>query len=235
MPIFFPNESPELAAIEMRLSTATLPEVHRSMEELTNLSCRAESVAQTVFSSGLIEAAIQRADELSNREMALNHQICSWRESLNDLSLMKDRLPPEDVAAKLDDLREKIFSCAYPTSPMLKHQLDDLQKQCLHLEFLETFPAADELNPDSFQSNLFHRLNADPRQRVKLQSLQHICDAAEEAFHGDLSAYQRLPEDIKLAVEQRLFERFPESGIEKLEPELRAAAIMSVLSDKFYE
>lgn len=231
--VSFPTESPQLAAIEKRLPTASLSQVLDSMDELTDLSQKTGEVAQTVFSSGLFEAAMKRSVELNDREMAINHQICHWREELNDLSISKDRLTPDDIAFKLNDLKEKIFSCPEPESPMMRAQLNAIKRAWNHLYFLDQFPVAEELNFSFFQNNLSHQMKHSPDGKKHAQSLKQLCHAAEEAFGGRVSAFQRLPDEDRQATEQCLFRTFSKKMLLKdCDPTILASAIMSVVSDR---
>lgn len=248
--IQFPQEPLHIAAMAQSLAKANLSDVHRIVEELTDLSQKTGVIAQEIFTSGLFEAAMQRTEELGDQEMTLNHQICHWREEINDLIIDKDQYPPEEIAMRLNDLQERIFSCTKPTTITLQKQLNDLQKECNHLHFLFSFPLAEELNPDSFMSNVIHRISSrteklkdrDP-EKIRLQKMLNIfqqeCQAAEQVFaHQGLSDFRKLPSEIRLAIEQRLFSRFPELSIEserEEDHEIIARAIMSDLSDRMVE
>jgi hypothetical protein len=243
----FPEVSPQLAAIEMRLSGAlSLKQVHEAIETLTDLSAKTGEAARNVLASGLFEAAMQRTEELSCRELEINHQICQNQEELNDLAIAKDRLDPEQMEAALEELRKKIFSCSEPSTPRLQKQLDALKAEWLHLQFLYKIAWAEELDPDSFQVNVFHRLimqihaakgKAALHLKEQLHMFLQIFRVAEELFGAqNWNAFKKLPETFKLAVEQRFFSLFPGVSIHEImsemEPSIGSRAIMSVLSDQ---
>jgi len=248
----FPREPSQLAAMEKHLQNANLSQVHQTVEQLTDLSAKTGTIAQAAFSSGLFEAAIKRSEELGNQEVVLNHQICRLREEMNDLKIEKDRLTPEQIAEKLDELQKKIFSCIRPCTYSLQQELRSLENQWNHLHFLYVFPVAEELNPDSFISNYFHRIShriaevrsSDPGQAAKLQEtlkeFQRMCSAAEQLFCGKGGrGYRQLSPEIQIAVQQRLFAYNPglsmNKGVSKEKPEILAGAIMADLADRMVD
>jgi hypothetical protein len=242
--VVFPGESSQLAAIQSIMPNASLWEVHQAIEELTALSQKTGGIAQSVFSSGLFEAALERTDELNNQEIALNHEICLMREEIGDLAIAKDRFTPEQIADQLDALQQRILSCA-PTTRYLQNQVQSLEKELRHLHFLFAFPAAEELNPDSFQSNLISRLNhqietlrrSDPAEARVLEqnllSFQQQCQAAEDVYcERGWDSYRRLSAEIRLDVERHLFAERPGVKIEQVDREIAAHAIMASLADR---
>lgn len=242
--VSFPKVLPQLAAIETGLPKAGLSEVRRTIEKLTSL--KTDDLARSFFSEGLIEAAMQRTQELWDKEVAINHRICRLRRDLGDLAIRKDCMDPEQGTETLDAIGRQIFSCDHPATHSLKKQLNGLEKQWKHLQFVFAFPEAEELNPDSFQSNFYWRLtdhiktlkSDDPERACSLQktlnSLVLQCRAAEEIYAGKgLHLFQRLPHDIRHAIERRLFSLAPDGRIDR--PEHRAAAadaVMRVLMDR---
>jgi hypothetical protein len=250
----FPKEPYQLAAMEMRLQNANLYQVHQTIEQLTDLSAKTGTIAQAALSGNLFESAMKRTEELGNQEIVLNHQICHFREEMNDLMIEKDRLTPEQIAYRLDELQKKIFSCSRPSTPCLQEELRSLENQWSHLYFLYAFPVAEELNPDSFFSNYFHRISHrieqmrsnDPGQAAKLQTLlkdlQRECAAAEMLFLGKGDrGYRLLPQDTQRAIQQRLFAYDPElslkmkEGAVKEKFEILAGAIMADLADRMID
>ena len=237
----YPHESTQVALIQAVIPTATLGDLQIAVDELTALSRKTGGIAQAIFSDDLFGAAMQRSDELSEREIALNHQISLLREEVGDLAINKDRFTPEQIAERLDRLQKKIFSCGAPSTPYLAQQLSELEKQWAHIYFLFEFPIAEELNPNSFQSNLLSRLthqievSIDSKKAESLQKmLMHLhfqCQLAEEIFCGERKA-TALPTAIRLDVKQRLFRRFPDFRIEQLDPKETAAALMDSLSEQ---
>lgn len=241
--ISFPRESSQMAAIQASMPTASLGQLRNVVEELSLLSQKTGGAVQSIFSSNLFEAAMQRADELNDREIALNHQICLMREELGDLAIAKDRLTPQQISEELDVLQQKIFSCIPPSTHYLSRQINDLKRQWMHIHFQFEFPLSEELNPDSFQSNLHSRLTHqiqihhkdDPEQaaffKAKLALYQQQCQAAEEIFSGKgLHSYWKLPSDIRKRIDQRLFDIA--GSIENVDPTSAAAAVMAVLSEQ---
>jgi hypothetical protein len=244
--VLFPNEPSQLTAMEKRLQNADLSQVHQTVEELTDLSHKTGSIAQAAFSSGLFEAAMKRTEELSNQEIFLNREICHLREEINALMIEKSQLTHEQIAQALDGLQKKIFSCSSPSTHSLQQELRVLENQWNHLFFLYTFPAAEELNPDSFISNYFHRMShqieqmraTDPEQAARLQTMlknhQRQCLAAEQLFCGKGDrCYRQLPQEIQIAVQQRIFAHkrdFSMKGDQSRE--ILAGAIMADLSDR---
>ena len=242
----FPRELSQVAAIQANMSTASLADLRIAIEKLTTLSGKTGEIAGSIFSSGVFEAAMQRADELNDREMALNHQICLLRQELGDLAIAKDRFTPEQIAEQLDALRQKIFSCGAPSTPCLARQLLEIEQQWSHIHFLFDFPIAEELNPDSFQSNLLSRLthrigelrSSEPKKAASLQQtlkrFQQQCQLAEEIYSGQRKA-SSLPAKMKLEVMQRLFGHFPDLTIEHIDRSTVAAAIMASLSEQMMD
>lgn len=242
----FPQEPSQLAAMEMRLQNADLMQVHKTVEQLTDLSNKTGAIAQAAFNGNLFEAAMKRTEELNNQEICLNHKICQLLEEMNDLMIEKDHLTPDETAQWLNELEDKIFSCRRPSTPSLQQKLRSLKNQWNHLNFLYIFPVAEELNPNSFISNYFYRMShrieqmrpKDPEEALMLQKLlkdlQRECVAAEQMFcgKGDRS-YRQLPEDIQIAIQQRLFAHDPDRSRNLLQnPEILAGAIMADLADR---
>jgi hypothetical protein len=250
--IEFPKEMSQIATMTVRMQGAKLSEVHQAIEEFTDLSRKTGFVAQAAFSSNVFEAAMQRIEELGDREVSLNHQICYLQEAINDLIIDKDRLPPDQVAEMLYALQKQIFSCARPSTGLLLQQLKGLETEWNHLHFLCTFPLGEEFNPDSFISNYFlrvsnqieHLKSTHPKQarrlKTTLECLEKECRAAEQVYCGKgLSGYQKLPKSIRQSIEQRLFERFPDRPVwvtdgEEMR-EIWAGAIIADLSDRIAE
>lgn len=248
----FPQEPFQFAAMERRLQKANLSQVHQTVEQFTDLSARTGTVAHSAFSSNLFEAAMKRTEELSDREIVLNHQICLLRKEMNNLMIGKNRLTPGQIAQSLDELQEKIFSCGRPCTHSLQHELRSLENQWNHLYFLYAFPVAEELNPDSFISNYFHRISqrieqihsSDPGQAAKLQTmlkdLQRECLAAEQLFCKKRDrSYRQLPSQIQIAIQQRMFAHDPEFSMEeelsRERTEILTGAIMADLADRMIE
>jgi hypothetical protein len=237
MPVMFPHEPSQLAAIQKSISRASKDELGHAIELL---SCRTDTAAQGVFQS-----AMHRVDELCHQEMVLNHQICLLHEEINDLAIAKDEMVPDQIDHKLAELRDNIFSCSQPQTVHLRNQLRQLKNEWSHQHFLTVFPIAEELNRDSFQSRVIHRMldemekqpdRADELQK-QLDRWQQECQAAEQIFSGrGLGAFRRLPQEFQLAIERRLFEkRLGYSRIETKTPEdraLLAGAIMAVLAEQ---
>jgi hypothetical protein len=245
--VMFPKEPFQLAAMEKSLQNADLMQVHQTVEQLTDLS--GKTGVTTVFSSNLFEAAMKRTEELGNHEICLNHEICRLLEEMNNLIIEKTWLTPDQFAQKLGELQNKIFSCSQPNTQSLKQGLRLLENQWNHLYFLYTFPMAEELNPDSFISNYFHRTRerteqmqlTDPVQASQLQAmlkdLQRECFAAEQVFCGKGDRlYSRLSPDVQTAVQQRLFAHDPILLMnQRQNPEILAAAIMADLADRMMD
>jgi len=214
------------------------------------LSAKTESSASTFFESGWMERALERIEELEDSEISLNCKIFDLCKETNELQICKTRLNPVEIASRLDQLREKIFSCPTPSTDRLQKELSDLKERWKHLYFQFVFPDAEELEKDSFQNNFFYRLKqqialANPKTALQLQeylaSLQSQCQAAEEIFEGKgLEGYRSLPVALQKEIEGRLFEKRPGVSLKHLlqEPDgeiLIAAAIMSSLSERLLQ
>jgi hypothetical protein len=241
--VLFSHDPSQLTAMARCLPRANLAQLHHTVEELTDLSCKTGVVAQTVFE--LVDAAMKRTDELSNQEMLINLEICHLREEVNGLMIEKEKLTPDQIAQALDDLQKKIDSCVRPSTHSLRHELRSLENLWNHLHFVYTFPVADELNPDSFISNYLHRMShrikqarfADPKRaahlQMKLKDLQRQSLAAEQIFCGKGDRlYRQLPKEVHLAVQQRIFAHDPDSMKSRPSPEILAGAIMADLADR---
>lgn len=201
------------------------------------------------FDREIFERAFEYMQSFQDRELALNHQLSSLSENLDDLGLSMDRLSPLDIAELLEVLRKEIETCAEPVTETLQNKLQRLRALWDRLNFFFFFSIAHELNPDSFQGNFYHRLslhiekleksNAKEVSGLKktLSSLQMQCKAAEEIFCGNgMGLYFRLPKNVQLEIEQRLFERragfvLKEAKNEE-DRELIAAAVMASLSEQ---
>lgn len=201
------------------------------------------------FDREIFERAFEYMQSFQDRELALNHQLSSLSENLDDLGLSMDRLSPLDIAELLEILRKEIENCAAPVTETLQNKLQKLRKLWDRLNFFFFFSIAQELNQDSFQGNFYHRLSlhienlekkkskAASRLKKTLSSLQMQCKAAEEIFCGNgMELYSLLPKNVKLEIEQRLFERRPGLVVKEAkneeDRELVAAAIMASLSEQ---
>lgn len=201
------------------------------------------------FDKEFFERAFVYMEQFQDREISLNQQLSVLYGQLDELDLSMSRLNPMDIAELLEILRKEIEVCPNPLTNLLQEKLLKLQKVWDRLNFLFFFSIAQELNSDSFQGNFYHRLSIHIEELKKkkskeasrlertLISLQKQCKAAEEVFCGKgLDAYFRLPEEIRLDIEQRLFERYPNFSIRKAETEedreVITAAIMASLSER---
>jgi len=245
--VSFPQEPSQLAAMERNLQNAdSLMQVHRTVEQLTDLSRKTGEIARNLF-----EAAFKRSEELEKQETYLNHYICHLRQEINDLMIGNDRMAPDQIAQTLDELREKIFSCTRPCTRALQQELRSLKNQWNHLDFLNTFPTARELIRDSFISNFFYQRSLqieevekrDPNQaaelKKQLRTLEQECSAAEELYCGKgEKKYQELPKNIKLSIRQLMFAHDPARSMEDPDPEQRevlAGAIMADVANRMVE
>ena len=197
------------------------------------------------FETNYFEKRFERMDILNDRELELNHRIISLHERLNYLELSMERLSPLDIADLLELLRKEIISCPTPATERMQNHFKKVKEEWNHINFLFFFSIAQELNPNLFRSNWIHRMTIDIKKRSKnagalkrvLASVQQQCQAAEDLFSGKgTHSYQNLPTQIRLAIEQRLWEKNPHFSVKNArseeDRELLAAAIMIHVSEQ---
>lgn len=211
-------------------------------EEVQGIIERLSEQARGVFDSVLLERAFERLGELEEQEIMLNRQISDLRKEASELSISMNRLEPLEIALRLDQLGQEIFSLSEPSTVCLKEELCGLKERLERLHFQFAFPEAEELRQDSFQNNFVYRMEKEiagskPKKgaalRECLQSLQNQCRAAEEIFRGKgPAAYLALPKNVRADIEGRLFERFPECSVGSLaeDPKGRIFAAMAIMA-----
>jgi hypothetical protein len=184
-----------------------------------------------IVEESALDASMERMETEREREIWINHHICYLHEELGDLEINRNCFAPLEIAEKLDQLREAIFSCQKPRSGRLQQELDALKRDWDHLHFFYAFPDSEELNPDSLWNNVYHNLKG--KNDGILALFQEQCLAAEEVFNGKgRKSYSRLPKPVLDDVKGRLFERFPEVPLQEIGNEVLAAAIMASLGDR---
>ena len=166
-----------------------------ALKQPSRFNCASlRELRSAVEKDDLFEAAMEQLDELNDHESLLNHELCEMQKELGDLEIFAHRLPPEDVATRLDLVSLKMQTLQKPSTFQLKKKFTDLKRQIKHLEFLQEFPIAHELNADSFQANLIHRISQQmrsaPRRKASslkrtLTALRKKCSLAEKAFAKD--------------------------------------------------
>ena len=166
-----------VALHQNNLKKASLKEMKKAIEE-----------------DAFFESAMEKLDQLNDRESELNHSLCDLQKELADLEIFLHRLEPEVITQQLLAISSKMQTLEKPSTVHLQKQFTELKRHWKHLQFLQEFPVANELTADSFQNNLAHRVSQQIEQAFKsrpqkvrslkryLSALKKRCQKAEAAF-----------------------------------------------------